>query len=171
MITVECWTNKIRAVLTYTTLVSIGSKYFHLQASNLVFSFSQSYLVNKRHGSSGWNRQHHGQTIHPTIFFISMNLFKILWVVIWAWSFLTSEVMEAVRGQKHYILAHTLALITNVRFIPQRQFCLPRNEISNNFQPPYLEFVCLLIFFQNNMISRVMPKGEKFGREGGRGGQ
>ena len=41
--------------------------------------------------------------------FTSMNLFKILWVVTWAWSFLTSEVMEAVRGKKHYIWAHTLA--------------------------------------------------------------
>jgi hypothetical protein len=37
---------------------------------------------------------------------------------------LTSEVVEAVIGQKHHISAHTLAL--NVRFIPQRQFCLPK---------------------------------------------
>ena len=35
-----------------------------------------------------------------------MNLFKILWVVTWAWSFLTLEFMEAVRGQKHYISVH-----------------------------------------------------------------
>ena len=27
-----------------------------------------------------WNRQHHGQTIHPTEKLISMNLFKILCV-------------------------------------------------------------------------------------------
>ena len=47
-----------------------------------------------------WNRQHYDQTIYPTEKFNSMNLFKILWVVAWAWSFLTSEVMEAVRGQK-----------------------------------------------------------------------
>ena len=32
-------------------------------------------------GSQSWNRQHHGQTIHPTEKWISMNLFKILWVV------------------------------------------------------------------------------------------
>ena len=50
----------------------------------------------------GWNRQHHGQTIHTTENLISMNLFKILWVVTWALLFLTSIVMEAVRGQKRY---------------------------------------------------------------------
>ena len=33
--------------------------------------------------------------------FIPMNLFKIVCVVTWAWLFLISEVMEAVRGQKH----------------------------------------------------------------------
>ena len=55
------------------------------------------------------NRQHHGQTIHPTENYISMNLFKILCVVTWAWLFLTSEVLEAVRGQKHHISTHTLA--------------------------------------------------------------
>ena len=54
--------------------------------------------LNKRHGSWGWNRQHHGQSIHPTKKFTSMNLFKNLWVVTWSWSFLTSEVMEAVRS-------------------------------------------------------------------------
>ena len=31
-----------------------------------------------------WNRQHHGQTIHPTEKLNSMNLFKILFVVTWA---------------------------------------------------------------------------------------
>ena len=34
--------------------------------------------------------------------------------------------MEAVKGQKHYISVHTLALKLNIRFIPQRQFCLPK---------------------------------------------
>ena len=38
--------------------------------------------------------------------------------------FLTFEVVEAVLGQKHHTWAHTLAL--NVRFIPQRLFCLPK---------------------------------------------
>ena len=54
--------------------------------------------------------QHHAQTIHPTDFFISMNLLQMSCVITWAWSFLTSEVVEAVRGQKHHISTHTLAL-------------------------------------------------------------
>ena len=48
-----------------------------------------------------WNRQHHSQTIHATEKFTSMNLFKILCIVTWAWTFLTTKVMEALRGQKH----------------------------------------------------------------------
>ena len=40
------------------------------------------------------------------------------------WSFLTSQVVRAVRGQKYHISAPTLAL--NLRFIPQRQVCLPK---------------------------------------------
>ena len=43
-----------------------------------------------------------GQTIHPTQKFISMNLFEILSVITWAWLFLASMVVEAVRGQKLY---------------------------------------------------------------------
>ena len=39
-------------------------------------------------------------------------------------TFLTSEVVDAVRGQKLHISTLTLALSLNVRFIPQRQFCL-----------------------------------------------
>ena len=54
-------------------------------------------------GSPCWNsRQLHGQTRHPTENFVAMNLFKILCAVTWAWLFLTSEVMEAVRGHKHH---------------------------------------------------------------------
>ena len=34
--------------------------------------------------------------------------------------------MEADKGQKHHILAHTSALEFNVGFIPQCQFCLPK---------------------------------------------
>ena len=41
-------------------------------------------LINIFTGSPSWNRQHHGQTIHPTEKLISMNLFKILCVVTWA---------------------------------------------------------------------------------------
>ena len=45
--------------------------------------------------------------MHPTFFFVSMTLLQMSCVMTWAkaltWaqSFLTSEVMEAVRGQKH----------------------------------------------------------------------
>ena len=39
----------------------------------------------------------------------SMNLLQMP-CVITSWSFLTSEVVEAVRGQKHHISGHTLAL-------------------------------------------------------------
>ena len=40
----------------------------------------------------------------------SMNLLHMPCVITWAWSFLTSEVVEAVRGQKHHIWVYTLAL-------------------------------------------------------------
>ena len=38
---------------------------------------------------------------------ISMNLLQMSCVITWAWAFLTSEVVEAVRGQKHHNSAHT----------------------------------------------------------------
>ena len=64
------------------------------------FAWFVAYLINIFTGGPGWNRQHHRQTINPTEKLISMNLFKILWVVTWAWLLLTSVVMETVRGQK-----------------------------------------------------------------------
>ena len=39
--------------------------------------------------------------MHPTFFFDSMTLLQMPCVMTWAQSFLTLEVMEAVRGQKH----------------------------------------------------------------------
>jgi hypothetical protein len=90
-----------------------------------IFSwFIIRYLINKRQVRSGWNGEVGGQTIQLTENLISMNLLQISFVITWAWSLLTSEVVEAVRGQKHHISVHTLAL--NIRFIPQRQFCLPK---------------------------------------------
>ena len=51
---------------------------------------------------------------------------------------LTSEVVEAVRGQKHHISAHTLATQCSVH--PTAPVLLTkdsiRNEISYEFQPP-----------------------------------
>ena len=49
------------------------------------------YLINIFTGSQSWNRQNHGQTIHPT------EKLKILCVVTWAQLYLTSMVMEAVK--------------------------------------------------------------------------
>ena len=89
------------------------------------FSFTGSWLLNRRN---------HGQTIHPTEKSFSMNLLQmscvITWTITWTWSFLTSEVSEAIRGQKHHISAHILALLFNFRFIPQRQFYLPKIHLE-----------------------------------------
>ena len=54
-------------------------------------------------------RQFCCQTIHPTQKFTSMNLLQMSCVITWAWSFLISEFVEAVRGQKHHITTQTLA--------------------------------------------------------------
>ena len=77
-----------------------------------------------------WNRQHHGQTEK----FNSMNLFKILCVVTWAQLFLTSMVLEAVRGQKRYRERTLWHFKLNVRYIPRCQFCLPK---MNKKHSPY----------------------------------
>ena len=96
-----------------TSLIDDGMKYFlrlHLYYYlNRYLYFGCSYI------------QHHSQTIHPTENFISVNLLQMscvitkmtciqpTFVITWAWSVLTSEVVEAVRGQKHHISVHTLA--------------------------------------------------------------
>ena len=56
-----------------------------------------------------WNIWFGCETIHPTQKIISMNLLQMSCMITWAWSILTSEVVEAVRGQKHHISVHTLA--------------------------------------------------------------
>ena len=61
------------------------------------------------------NRLFGCQTIHSTQKLTSMNLLQMSCVRTWAWSFLTSEVVEAVRGQKLHFLANTLALLLNAR--------------------------------------------------------
>ena len=50
------------------------------------------------------------ETIHSTQKFISMNLLQMPSMITWARSILTPEDVEAVRGQKHHISMHTLAL-------------------------------------------------------------
>ena len=60
---------------------------------------NQSHLIN---GSWRWKSHLLGQTVNPAVNFILLNLFKIPLIVTLAWIFLTSMVMEAVRGQKDY---------------------------------------------------------------------
>ena len=74
-------------------------------ANTLSCGDANTILINKRH-----DRWFGCETIHHTQKFTSMNLLQITCVIPWAWSFLTCKVVEAVRGQKHHILAHTLAL-------------------------------------------------------------
>jgi hypothetical protein len=93
------------------------------------------YLINIFRGSWCCNRQHHGQTMHPPNFFNSMNLFESFCIVTWAWLFLTSKVMAAVKGQKHY---GELTLVTekhqknNWRF---KKTCF-WFQVGINYQPP-----------------------------------
>ena len=47
-----------------------------------------------------WNHTSHTKNT-------SMNLLQMPCVITWSWSFLTSKVVKAVRGQKHHILAYT----------------------------------------------------------------
>ena len=62
-------------------------------------------------------------------------------MITWAWSFLTSKVVEAVKGKKHHISAHTLTQLSAHPSMPVLLTKdLKRNEISYDFQPPYLEF-------------------------------
>ena len=65
-------------------------------------------LINTFTGSWWCNRHNNGKTIYSTENFISMNLLQMSCLITRAWSFLTSKVVEAVWGQKHHILTHTL---------------------------------------------------------------
>ena len=67
-----------------------GTKCLHQSVS--------SNLINIFTGSQSWNRQHHGQTIHPTEKLTSMNLYTILYAVTWAWLLFDFHV----RDQKRY---------------------------------------------------------------------
>ena len=111
---------------TYLKIQKCNSGQFRLIQIDSDYSTTLFILLIRDMLVECWNRQHHGQTIHPTEKFISMDLFQILCVVIWAQLFLTSMVVEAIRGRKHHIWARTLVLKLNILFIPQRQFCLPK---------------------------------------------
>ena len=102
---------KLRAIYLQRSMFRLSRK------SNLNPQVGVTYVptykkifINSFTGSWWCNRRNHGKNIHPTENFISMNLLQMSCVITWAWSFLTSEVVEAVRGQKHHISAHTLAL-------------------------------------------------------------
>ena len=71
---------------------------------------SHQYLTNVQ----SWNRLFGGETIHPTQKFTWMNLLQMPCVITWAWKFLTSEVLEAVRGQKHHIFKHTFGSVHRI---------------------------------------------------------
>ena len=58
-----------------------------------------------------WNRGFGCETIHvPNKSLLQWIFLQKPCLITRAWSFLTSEVVEADRGQKHHILAHPLAL-------------------------------------------------------------
>ena len=108
-----------------------------------------AFFINIFPGSPGWNRQHHSQTIHPAGDFISMNLFKMVWLVIWECLFLTFMVMNAVTGQKHYSEHFSV-------FIPPK-LC---NFIALHPTAPYLEFyiyflIIVNLIFQNLMFFKI----------------
>ena len=98
---------------------------------------SHQYLTNVQ----SWDRLFGCETIHPTQKFTLMNLLQMPCVITLAWSFLTSEIVEAVRGQKHHISAHTLALLTQRSVHPTVPLLLtkdsPRNEINYDSQLPF----------------------------------
>ena len=123
-----------RIYVAYNTFFIVG-----LICSMQVIYYLIRDMVVKR-----WNRRFGCETIHPTQKFTSMNLLQMPCVITWSWSFLTSKVVEAVRGQKHHISAHTLALLTQRSVHPTVPVLLtkdsPRNKISYDSQPPYLEF-------------------------------
>ena len=98
--------------------------------SDLLF---HQYLTNVQ----CWNRRFGCETIHPTQKLTSMNLLHMSCVITLAWSFLTTEVVEADGGHKHHISAHTLTqhlVHPSVPVLLTKD--LPRNEISYDFQPP-----------------------------------
>jgi hypothetical protein len=88
-----------------------------------------------------WNRQFGCETIHPTQRFPSMNLLQMPCVITWAWAFLISEVVEVVRGQNiisrrtfWQLIQHSVHSTVPVLLTKDS-----RNEISYDFQPPYIE--------------------------------
>ena len=93
-------------------------------------------LINKRHGSWCWLRQHHGQTIHPIENFIPMNLFKNLCVVTWPTVFWKASILSGYSFNEFLVCCPTVpkcavavwCLASNSLHGGQK--CSPINEIS-----------------------------------------
>ena len=121
----RCCSNRYSCRLAYTKHIS--------------GKLSHQYLTNVQ----SWNIRFGRQTIHPTQKFASMNLLQMPCVITWAWSFLTSEVVEAVRGQKHHrYLDAYFGTLTQRSVHPTAPVLLTkdsRNELwlSASIQPPF----------------------------------
>ena len=104
----ELWKAMIYFVNLYTSSIILRFSIFFSKLFSKLWK-SMIYFLNLYISSITLlvDRQHHGQIIHPTENLISMDLFKILCAVTWTLFFLTSNVMEAVRGQ-NTISLHTL---------------------------------------------------------------
>ena len=105
----QCMETLLIPVCAYCDDVEGGACAF-LTSNSRIWTSTDSYLINIWRNVQSWNRRFGCETIHSKQKFISMNLFQMSCVITSAWSYLSSEVVEAVRGQKHHISAHTLAL-------------------------------------------------------------
>jgi hypothetical protein len=139
----ECWIISLKRRklirLKFAAKTLIKSRYYSL---SLLYLY---YYLNRYMYFECCYIQHHTQTIHPTEKFISMNLLQMSCVITWAWSFLTFEVVEAVRGQN--ILsqctiwpAPVLLIKDSIRNEIIYDFQPPFSLHSASIQPPYLEF-------------------------------
>ena len=87
-----------------------------------------------------WNRQFGCETIHLTQKLTSMNLLQMPMVITWTWLFLSSNVVEVLKGQKHHISAHTFSSSHSTSSAYQR-FTKQWDQLwlSASIQPPYLK--------------------------------
>ena len=137
------FSDQFKYVWNFPTLSLARFFFFHIEFWTMC---KLSILLIRDMVVESWNWQYHCQTIHPTEKFTSMNLYKIIGVVTWAWLFLTS--MEA----KHHTATAHFGTITqclvhptvpvlptkrNKKYLNVHQLT---NMISFSFQPPYLKF-------------------------------
>ena len=74
----------------------LGNEFIHPVLWNLIGwnALKENYLINIFTGSQFWNRQHYGQTIHPTEKMISMNLFRFFVFVYFLTIFARNDLYE-----------------------------------------------------------------------------